>query len=292
LWRTLDRVDGLPFEVEVAPGTVQFAKKADEVRTSPRKSVPRCRCGRTQGNISGLGEARPIRPRKGVKSPSCPVEGFQIPPGTVHPCQSVILGVPIDSLAAEDLLDEQLDPQHLQREHLAEDLLRGIGRTAEVGGDPIADVARVTTLLRSQVEHRKGEAFGKRADLAALLSLSEGERLVIRDTAARCWPSCGGNFVSSNNINVVSPVRLPGSIAQKTAMFKPILAARSSIPRPVPILRSRYSGRNRRKYGRQTAWARFPRRISIIALARKLLIALSRYVTHGEIPAGAVVKPV
>jgi len=32
------------------------------------------------------------------------------------------------------------------------------------------------------------------------------------------------------------------------------------------------------------------RRISIVALARKLLIALSRYVTHGEIPAGAVVK--
>ena len=34
------------------------------------------------------------------------------------------------------------------------------------------------------------------------------------------------------------------------------------------------------------------RRISIVALARKLLIALSRYVTHGEIPAGAIVKPV
>jgi transposase len=34
------------------------------------------------------------------------------------------------------------------------------------------------------------------------------------------------------------------------------------------------------------------RRISIVALARKLLIALSRYINHGEIPAGAVVKPV
>ena len=34
------------------------------------------------------------------------------------------------------------------------------------------------------------------------------------------------------------------------------------------------------------------RRISIVALARKLLIALSRYIKHGEIPAGAVVKPV
>src|SRR6478672_9771712 len=34
------------------------------------------------------------------------------------------------------------------------------------------------------------------------------------------------------------------------------------------------------------------RRISIVALARKLLIALWRYVTHGEIPAGAVMKPV
>jgi len=33
------------------------------------------------------------------------------------------------------------------------------------------------------------------------------------------------------------------------------------------------------------------RRISIVALARKLLIALSRYINHGEIPAGAVVKP-
>ena len=34
------------------------------------------------------------------------------------------------------------------------------------------------------------------------------------------------------------------------------------------------------------------RRISIVALARKLLIALSRYINNGEIPAGAVVKPV
>jgi transposase len=34
------------------------------------------------------------------------------------------------------------------------------------------------------------------------------------------------------------------------------------------------------------------RRISIVALARKLLIALWRYVTHGEIPTGAVTKPV
>ena len=34
------------------------------------------------------------------------------------------------------------------------------------------------------------------------------------------------------------------------------------------------------------------RRISIVALARKLLIALSRYINHGEIPVGAVVKPV
>jgi transposase len=29
-------------------------------------------------------------------------------------------------------------------------------------------------------------------------------------------------------------------------------------------------------------------RISIVALARKLLIALARYLSHGEIPAGAV----
>ena len=34
------------------------------------------------------------------------------------------------------------------------------------------------------------------------------------------------------------------------------------------------------------------RRISIVALTRKLLIALSTYVNHGEIPEGAVVKPV
>jgi transposase len=34
------------------------------------------------------------------------------------------------------------------------------------------------------------------------------------------------------------------------------------------------------------------RRISIVALARRLLIALSRYINYGEIPAGAVVKPV
>jgi len=32
------------------------------------------------------------------------------------------------------------------------------------------------------------------------------------------------------------------------------------------------------------------RRIGIVALARKLLIALWRYVDHGEIPEGAIVK--
>jgi transposase len=32
------------------------------------------------------------------------------------------------------------------------------------------------------------------------------------------------------------------------------------------------------------------RRIAIVALARKLLIALWRYVTHGEVPGGAVLK--
>jgi transposase len=33
------------------------------------------------------------------------------------------------------------------------------------------------------------------------------------------------------------------------------------------------------------------RRIAIVALARKLLIALWRYVSHGELPEGAVTKP-
>jgi transposase len=32
------------------------------------------------------------------------------------------------------------------------------------------------------------------------------------------------------------------------------------------------------------------RRIAIVALARKLLIALWRYVTHGEVPEGAAFK--
>jgi len=34
------------------------------------------------------------------------------------------------------------------------------------------------------------------------------------------------------------------------------------------------------------------KKILIVALARKLLIALWRYVTHGVIPEGAVLKPV
>ena len=32
------------------------------------------------------------------------------------------------------------------------------------------------------------------------------------------------------------------------------------------------------------------RRIAIVALARKLLVALWRYVTHGVVPEGAVLK--
>jgi len=76
-------------------------------------------------------------------------------------------------------------------------MLRGIGRAAQISSDAIADIARVTALLRSQVEHRKREAFRERADLAALLSLSEGEGLVIWDTAGCCCFSCGGNFVAT-----------------------------------------------------------------------------------------------
>jgi transposase len=34
------------------------------------------------------------------------------------------------------------------------------------------------------------------------------------------------------------------------------------------------------------------RRVGIVALARRLVIALWRYLKHGEIPAGAVLKPV
>jgi len=33
------------------------------------------------------------------------------------------------------------------------------------------------------------------------------------------------------------------------------------------------------------------RRIGIVALARRLAIALWRYLEHGEIPAGALLKP-
>ena len=33
------------------------------------------------------------------------------------------------------------------------------------------------------------------------------------------------------------------------------------------------------------------RRVGIVALARRLAIALWRYLQHGEIPAGAVLKP-
>ena len=34
------------------------------------------------------------------------------------------------------------------------------------------------------------------------------------------------------------------------------------------------------------------RRIGIVALARRLAVALWRYVQHGEIPAGASLKPI
>jgi hypothetical protein len=61
----------------------------------------------------------------------------------------------------------------------------------------------VAALLRSQIEHGKREALRERADLAALFPLSEGERLVIWDTAGRCCFSCGGNFIASKNANVL-----------------------------------------------------------------------------------------
>src|SRR5438045_1758398 len=89
------------------------------------------------------------------------------------------------SLTASALPDA-LPIQALQREHLAQDPLRGIGCAAQIRSDAVADVAGVAALLRPQVEHGKREAFGKRADLAALLPLSEGEGLVIWNAAGRC----------------------------------------------------------------------------------------------------------
>ena len=82
-------------------------------------------------------------------------ERFQITPGAVHPGQGIILRMLIDGLTREDRFDEQLDPQYLQREYLAQDLLRGIGRAAQISGNAVANVAGVAALLRPQVEHRK-----------------------------------------------------------------------------------------------------------------------------------------
>jgi transposase len=46
-------------------------------------------------------------------------------------------------------------------------------------------------------------------------------------------------------------------------------------------------------YGARTTGAKQGlRKAMIVALARKLLIALWRYVTIGEVPAGAVLRPV
>jgi transposase len=53
---------------------------------------------------------------------------------------------------------------------------------------------------------------------------------------------------------------------------------------PESVLSRWFRGRVREERGRA-------RRITIVALARKLLIALWRYLTHGEIPEGAILKP-
>src|SRR5215472_16390621 len=57
--------------------------------------------------------------------------------------QRIILGVPTDALAGEDRFCEQLDPQYLRRQHLAEELLRGTGRAAQICSDTVTDVAGV-----------------------------------------------------------------------------------------------------------------------------------------------------
>ena len=46
-----------------------------------------------------------------------------------------------------------------------------------------------------------------------------------------------------------------------------------------------FAGRVREERGRK-------RRVTIVALARKLLVSLWKYVSHGEVPEGAVLKPV
>ncbi len=51
--------------------------------------------------------------------------------------------------------------------------------------------------------------------------------------------------------------------------------------RPDPVVPPALRGRGKRM-----------RRVGIVALARRLAIALWRYLEHGEIPAGAVLKPI
>jgi len=76
---------------------------------------------------------------------------------------------------------------------------------------------------------------------------------------------------------------------------RPIRSAQAAQQRPTLWRVVRLPWRQRERYRR--ASKRFAgggkrmRRVGIVALARRLVIALWKYLKHGEIPAGAVLKP-
>src|SRR5262244_3638176 len=193
------------------------------------------------------------------------------------------------------------NPLHKNRRKGLEELRTGDGRSvpAHLKSEILREIDRLELVLR-----QIGEVEAERDEMLQLAQASSPAALLMR------LKGIGPEFATVSTLRVYSaslgtdgswrpmPAWLPvhGRVAASTknrVSRRPVI--RVCAPQwvelawmwvryqPASALSCWFRQRVGSKRGRV-------RRISIVALARKLLIALSRYVSHGEIPAGAIVK--
>jgi len=195
------------------------------------------------------------------------------------------------------------NPLHKNRRECLEELRTGDGRSvpAHLKSEILREIDRLELVLRqiSEVETQRDEMLrpakasspaallmrlkGIGPELAAVLYLEGLFRHFQNRRQLAAYAGLAPSPWKSGSIDQEQGISKAGNPRLRTTMVE--LAWMWVRYQPASALSCWFRQRVGSERGRT-------RRISIVALARKLLIALSRYINHGEIPAGAVMKPV
>ena len=193
------------------------------------------------------------------------------------------------------------NPLHKNRRECLEELRTGDGRSlpAHLKAEILREIDRLELVLRqiSEVEAERDEMLrpaeasspaallmrlkGIGAEFATVLYLEGLFRHFDNRRQLAAYAGLAPSPWKSGSIDHEQGISKAGNPRLRTTMVE--LAWMWVRYQPASALSCWFRQRVGSERGRS-------RRISIVALARKLLIALSRYVSHGEIPAGAVMK--